>query len=505
MLGDQLWHGNPVLGDAEPARDIVAMIEAPGESTLVWNHRARIALFLSAMRHFRDELRAAGLTVAYVPLDAPQAPGLTERLQVLISAHRPRRLVCCEPGEWRLREAIAATAASAGVDLEWRQDTHFIVDTATFAAWAQGRRQLRLEHFYREQRRRHRILLEADGEPAGGRWNYDSENRRGFPPTGPAGVPRNEGIAPDAITREVLSLVSRRFAKHPGSLEHFAWPVTSVAAHQVLDRFIDTALAGFGPHQDAMWTGEPWLWHSLLSPALNLHLLDPRTAIAAAEVAWREGRAPLASVEGFIRQILGWREFIRGVYWLGMPALRAANHYAHQRPLPRWYWTGETDMACMREVIGTVLRHGYAHHIQRLMVTGQFALLAQISPQAVEDWYLAMFVDAVEWVELPNTAGMALHADGGRFTSKPYVASGQYVKRMSNYCSSCRYRPEQRTGPRACPMSTLYWGFLDREEAQLAANPRTVLMAKSIARIDGSSRAAIREQSEKVLDAVETL
>ncbi len=504
ILGDQLWRGNPALAGHDPARDVLLMIEAPGEATVVWNHQARIALFLASMRHFRDECRAAGLPVHYIALDDPGPPSLAERLGAVLKARMPRQLVACEPGEWRLRQAIDAVARDTGVALTWYADTHFLTPLADFNAWAEGRRSLRMEHFYREQRRRHQVLMAGDA-PAGGRWNFDADNRRGFAAGGPRAVPAAPRFAPDTVTREVLALVARRYADHPGSLREFHWPVTAAHAATALAVFITQRLSGFGPHQDAMWTAEPWLWHSLLSTSLNLHLLDPRTALTAAERAWREGQAELASVEGFVRQILGWREFIRGVYWRWMPGLREANHFGGERPLPAWYWTGDTQMNCMREVIGQVLQHGYAHHIQRLMVTGQFALLAGLAPQAVEDWYLAMFVDAIDWVELPNTAGMALYADGGRFTSKPYVASGQYIKRMSNYCAGCRYRPAQRTGPRACPVSTLYWGFLDREEARLAANPRTALMAKSVARLAPDARAAIRSETARVLATLEQL
>lgn len=503
VLGDQLWRDNPALKDFDPARDLALMIEAPGEATVVWSHQARIALFLSAMRHFRDELTAAGLPVHYVATDDEAPPGFDARLRQVIEAVRPKRLTVCEPGEWRTRQLIERVAGDSGVPLTFCVDTHFMTPLADFERWAAGRRSLRLEHFYREQRRRHQVLM-ADGEPLRRRWNFDKENRRHFEAAGPRDVPTPPHFAPDAITREVLALVARRYASHPGSLADFGWPVTAAQASQMLEAFIATRLSGFGPHQDAMWTGQPWLWHALLSTSLNLHLLDPRTVVAAAVRAFHDGRAELQSVEGFVRQVLGWREFIRGVYWT-MPALRAANHYAHTRPLPSWYWTAETQMVCMREVVGQVLRHGYAHHIQRLMVTGQFALLAGVLPQAVEDWYLAMFVDAVEWVELPNTAGMALHADGGSFTSKPYIASGQYIKRMSNYCRGCRYEPAQRTGPRACPVTVLYWGFLDREEARLAANPRTLLMAKSIGRLPGDARAAIRAETTRILANLDSL
>jgi deoxyribodipyrimidine photolyase-related protein len=300
----------------------------------------------------------------------------------------------------------------------------------------------------------------------------------------------------------VITLVRHRFPQHPGSLETFGWPVTRADALQALQDFIQHRLPTFGQYQDAMWTGMPFGWHSLLSAALNLKLLDPREVIAAAVAAWHDGAAPLPGVEGFVRQILGWREFIRGVYWLDMPGMLEANHFDHQRPLPSWYWTGDTDMNCLRETITQTLRHGYAHHIQRLMVTGNFALLAGIAPRAVHEWYLAVYVDAVEWAELPNTAGMALYANGGRFTSKPYIASGAYIQRMSNYCSGCRYDPKIKTGPRACPYTTLYWNFLDRHEPAFSRNPRTALMARNITRLTTAERGAIRAAAGNILATI---
>lgn len=354
-------------------------------------------------------------------------------------------------------------------------------------------------------RRQHRLLLDEAGEPEGGRWNFDVENRSAFPRTGPGEIAPPASFAPDAVTRDVLALVQRRFPDHPGSLDSFAWPVTRAQALAALDSFVTVRLGGFGRYQDAMWTGTPFGWHALLSSSLNLKLIHPREVIVAVEHAYRTRRLPLAGIEGFIRQILGWREFIRGVYWHFMPQLAEANVFGHRRELRRWYWNGETRMHCMREVVGQTMAHGYAHHIQRLMVTGQFALLAQIEPRQVSDWYLAVDVDAVEWVELPNTAGMALYADGGRFTSKPYVASGAYIKRQSNYCAGCPYRPEQRVGAAAYPVSTLYWNFLDRHERYLAASPRTVLMAKSVARLDEGERAAIRARATEMLDNLDHL
>jgi deoxyribodipyrimidine photolyase-related protein len=362
-----------------------------------------------------------------------------------------------------------------------------------------------MEFFYRWMRKAQRVLLDADDAPVGGQWNFDTDNRSAYPKSGPGEIAPPAHFAPDAITRDVIDLVQRHFPQHPGALTRFGWPVTPAQAQEALGVFIDTRLASFGQHQDAMWTDTPFGWHALLSTSLNLKLLHPRTVIAAAEAAYRDGRVPLASAEGFIRQVLGWREFIRGVYWHVMPGLAQANHYRHARDLPRWYWTSDTHMACMRAVVGQTLEHGYAHHIQRLMVTGQFALLAQVEPRQAADWYLAVYVDAVEWVELPNVAGMALHADGGIFTSKPYVASGQYIKRMSNYCAGCRYRPDQRTGSRACPVTTLYWRFLHTHERALQANPRTMLMARSVGRLGTDERAAIATQAQATLAGLDAL
>nr|MCU0870557.1 cryptochrome/photolyase family protein [Burkholderiales bacterium] len=348
------------------------------------------------------------------------------------------------------------------------------------------------------------VLMDGD-QPVDGRWNFDEDNRGSFGRDGPQDVPPAPRYAPDAITREVIALVERTFPDHPGSTASFAWPVTRADALDALARFVDRRLPEFGRWQDAMWTGEPVLWHSLLSPCLNLKLLDPREVVQAAEDAWRARDLPLASVEGFVRQVIGWREFMRGVYWTDMPKLGADNFWGHTRPLPAWFWTGDTAMNCQRAAIGQTLEHGYAHHIQRLMVTGNFALLAELQPQAVEAWYLAVYVDAVEWAELPNVAGMALFANGGRFTSKPYVASGAYIRRMSNYCKGCRYDPAVGSGPRACPVTVLYRGFVDRHETRFAANPRTSLMAKNIARLGADERAVVRAEQQRVLDTLDRL
>ena len=504
VLGDQLDHASAAFDGFDPARDHVLMIEAAGESTPVWSHKARTALFLSAMRHFADGLRGRGWTVNYRALGDGDSEDLVDILAGRLRRHAPCKLVLVEPGEWRLERAIRALCERERVALDLRDDLHFMISRTGFADWAKKYRQLRMEFFYRMMRERHGVLMEG-GEPAGGRWNFDADNRSGFGRKGPGLVPPPLRFEPDAITRDVMAEVEARFADHPGTTAAFDWPVTREQALAALSDFVEHRLELFGHHQDAMWTGQPWLWHARLSAAMNLKLLSPREVVAAAVAAWRERGLPLQSVEGFVRQVIGWREFIRGMYWLDMPRMRDANHYGHARALPRWYWTGDTGMNCMRAAIGQTLRHGYAHHIQRLMVTGQFALLAEIAPQQVEDWYLAVYVDAVEWVELPNVAGMALYADGGRFTSKPYVASGAYIQRMSNYCDGCRYSPSARSGEAACPVTVLYWHFLDRHEAEFAANPRTALMARNLQKLAPAERTAIGERARQMLEKLDDL
>ena len=511
ILGDQLSFSNPALARFDPEQDVIVLIEAASEGMAVWSHKARIALFLSTMRHFALDIGKRGWPFIYIKLDDPLPGDFAMRLAAVIAAHTPQALRVAEPGEWRMLVLVQTVCADQDVALHVIDDTHFMCSRADFATWAGPKKELRMEFFYRTMRKKYKVLM-TDGQPTGGDWNYDADNRQAYPKTAKGGVPAGPGaiaaparFAPDALTEEVLALVESEFADHPGSLDHFIWPVTREQALQALHCFIATRLANFGAYQDAMWTDTPFGWHALLSTSLNLHLLDPREVIAAAEAAYEQGNVPLASAEGFIRQILGWREFIRGMYWLDMPRMKQANHYDHQRALPNWFWTGRSGMACINACIGQTLEFGYAHHIQRLMVTGNFALLAELAPQEVCDWYLAVYVDAVEWVELPNTAGMALHACGNRFTSKPYIASGAYIKRQSNYCSGCRYDPAERIGPDACPFTTLYWHFLDKHEESMRGNPRTALMVKNITRLSESERTAIRLRAAAMLNDLDAL
>ncbi|MES2506873.1 MAG: cryptochrome/photolyase family protein [Verrucomicrobiota bacterium] len=498
ILGDQLDLQSSALDGFDPKQDRVWMAEVARESTKVWVHKARIVTFLSAMRHFAEDLKKAGLPVEYRRLEDPQNQGdFIVELEAAVKRLKPKKLILAEPGEWQVREDFRNAAKRLKVEMDEREDRHFMATHADFEKHAKGRKGLRMEFFYREMRTRHGILMEG-GKPVGGEWNFDSENRKSFAKSGPPLHATPRRFSPDAITLEVIQTVEAMFPEHPGSLADFDWPVTAEEAQIALEDFITHRLAEFGDYQDAMWTQEPWLFHSRLSAVMNLKLLDPRQVIAAAEKAYHTGRAPLAAVEGFIRQILGWREYVRAIYWRFMPGYGEMNELQAQQPLPKFYWTGETDMNCLRDAIGQTLRYGYAHHIQRLMVTGLFSLLLGVRPQEVHEWYLAVYVDAVEWVELPNTLGMSQHGDGGIMASKPYIASGKYIQRMSNYCAGCRYDPAQSTGPKACPFTTLYWEFLLRHEPRLRMNQRMSMQVRNLARLTAVEKEAIVEQAESI-------
>ena len=498
VLGDQLDLDAAAFDGFDAAQDKVWMAEVVEESTHVWSSKPRTVLFLAAMRHFAQALRADSRTLYYTRLDDPANQGsLHAQLHADLERLRPVGLVMTAPGDWRVLQAIKGAAQVHGLPLDIREDRHFYCTVREFAAHARGRKSLRMEYFYRELRKRHDVLMQGDA-PEGGQWNFDADNRGAFGAVGPGAVPPRTVFAPDALTLEVIALVEARFATHPGRLDSFAWPVTRAQALIALQCFITERLPLFGRYQDAMWPGEPWLYHAHLAAVLNLKLLNPREVVAAAVAAYHAGAAPLAGVEGFVRQILGWREYVRGIYWTRMPGYAELNALDAQEELPDWYWTGATDMACLRDAITQTLAHGYAHHIQRLMVTGLFALLYGAQPQQVHAWYLAVYVDAVEWVELPNTLGMSQYADGGLMASKPYVATGKYIQRMSPYCHGCRYDPAQRAGDTACPFTTLYWDFLMRHQALLAANPRMALQVKNLTRLSDAQQQAIRERAAAI-------
>ena len=481
VLGDQLSEGLSSLSDLELQADVVLMAEVIEEVTYVKHHKRKVAFLFSAMRHFAETLRAGGVTVDYVRLDDPENSGsFSGEVARAASRHQVDRLVVTEPGEHRVLQAMRDWQSELGIPVEIRGDDRFLCPPEIFADWAEGRKQLRMDFFYREMRRRHDVLME-NGEPVGGKWNYDADNRE--PPDLSLVVPKPLNFPADQITSDVLALVEERCADHFGDLADFGFAVTRAQALEVLDHFIVERLPLFGTYQDAMIEDEPWMYHSHIGFYLNAGLILPIEAVRAAEAAWATGHAPLNAVEGFIRQILGWREFIRGIYWLKMPDYASMNFLEAGRDLPSFYWTGATEMNCMRQSIDQTRRYAYAHHIQRLMVLGNFALLAGLDPRQVNEWYLVVYADAYEWVELPNVSGMVLFADGGYLASKPYAAGGAYISRMSNYCANCSYRVAKKTGEGACPFNYLYWDFLIRNRERLGGNARLGMMYKSLDRM----------------------
>jgi deoxyribodipyrimidine photolyase-related protein len=504
VLGDQLDIDSALIRSIGPD-DTVLMMEVAGESRHVPSHVQRTTLFLSAMRHFADELAARKIRVQYVPLDDPTNSGSLET-EILRAAEtlRPAELVCTHPGEWRVMAMLDRVREATGLALTILPDEHFLTTPDKFAAWAKDRASLTMEFFYREQRRKTGYLMEGSGrsaKPIGGTWNFDKENRLPFGKRGPDPRPPSPlSFEPDQTTRSVIAAIERVLPDLPGNVASFAWPVTRAQALSALDDFITGRLAQFGPFEDAMWTDEPTLYHSTLSCALNLKLLNPRECCDRAVEAYRAGLAPLASVEAFVRQLIGWREFIRGVYWLEGPDYAQRNSLDHQGQLPAFYWSGTTDMACMSACVGQVVETGFAHHIQRLMVMGNFALISGVHPRAVSDWYLGMFVDGVDWVTLPNALGMVMHADKrpgaakgvtGLVGTKPYAASGKYIQRMSNYCTRCRYDPSERYGPSACPFNVFYWDYLVRNRERLGDNQRMAMILKNVDRMPAAARTQI--------------
>ncbi|WP_027611784.1 cryptochrome/photolyase family protein [Pseudomonas sp. URIL14HWK12:I6] len=494
VLGDQLSFDLASLQTLDSERDTVLLVEVMEEASHVPHHPQKIALIFSAMRHFAQALRDQGVRVEYVTLDDPHnsgsVPGELRRGQQRLQVEEVHVTEC---GDWRLEQSIR----DCGLPLHWHADTRFLCSRAEFAAWAAGKKQLRMEFFYREMRRKSRLLLNGDGTPVGGAWNFDAENRKSLPKGVKAPYPIRFGN--DAITRDVLALVRARFSQHYGALEDFNYPVTHADAQALWEYFLDYGLAGFGDYQDAMASDEPFLFHARISAALNIGLLDLRQLCSDVESAYWAGRIALNAAEGFIRQLIGWREYVRGVYWLKMPDYALGNVFGNDRPLPEFYWTGATQMNCMRQAIGQSLQHAYAHHIQRLMVTGNFALLAGIAPSQICEWYLAIYMDAFDWVELPNTLGMVMHADGGYLGSKPYCASGQYINRMSDYCRSCAYKVSENTADNACPFNALYWHFLMRHGEQLRGNQRMAMMYKNLDRMPPARQEALWQRGQNLL------
>lgn len=500
ILGDQLSHALSSLRDIQ-ADDIILMCEVMAEATYVRHHPKKIAFLFSAMRHFAEALKDQGHTVRYITLDAADNTGSFEgEVRRALQDTRATRVVVTEPGEYRLREIFANWQKNWAVAVDVLPDTRFLCSIDDFKAWAESRRQLRMEYFYRDMRKKYEILVEKNGEPTGDQWNFDKENRKS-PPRGLTS-PKRLRHPKDQITKDVLTLVKTRFSHHFGNLEPFHYAVTREEALLELDHFITHLLPRFGEFQDAMVLGEPYLYHSLISSYLNAGLLLPLEICRMAEEAYRAGKAPLNAVEGFIRQILGWREYVRGIYWLHMPTYGDMNFFDAVEPLPAFYWTADTKMTCVSEAVQHTRDHAYSHHIQRLMVTGNFALLAGLDVKQVQEWYLAVYSDAYEWVEMPNTLGMALFGDGGIMGSKPYAASGKYIHKMSNFCTRCPYNPNETTGKDACPFNALYWDFMARHQDKLKQNHRLPYIYSTWDKFGSQKQNDIRTKAAEILNTL---
>ena len=500
ILGDQLSHDISSLKDCNKTEDIILMCEVWNEATYVKHHKKKIAFLFSAMRHFAKELKESGYKILYTKLEDDQNIGFFKsEIARALKQQKVEHIVVTHPGEYRVLEDIKGWATNFKISVEIRTDDRFLCSPEEFALWAKGRKQLRMEYFYREMRKKYNVLMK-DNEPMGGEWNYDSKNRK--PPKDDLLIPEPYCNGIDEITREVMSLVTERFPDHFGDLEPFYFAVTRQQALQTLNSFIEQRLPNFGDYQDAMIEGEPWMYHAHISFYLNCGLLLPLECVKAAEKAYQQGKAPLNAVEGFIRQIIGWREYVRGIYWLEMPEYAQKNFFGAKHNLPNFYWTADTKMNCLHQCVLETQKNAYAHHIQRLMVLGNFSLIAGIDPVQVNEWFLSVYADAYEWVELPNVSGMTLFADGGYLASKPYAAGGSYINKMSDYCKNCNYKVTKKNGEDACPFNYLYWDFLIRNRDKLESNHRIGMMYKMYDRMGDDKKQAISDDSKNFLKSI---
>ncbi len=496
-MGDQLSHNLSSLSDLKAGEDFIWMCEVRSEATRVKHHKKKIAFIFSAMRHFAEELKGKGHRVHYTKYtDSDNGGSFTEEVSRALKLYNFEQIVVTMPSEYSVLKEVERWKDEFDVEVKICPDERFLCTSGQFAKWAEGRKQLRMEYFYREMRREHNILMDGD-KPVGGQWNYDSENRK--PPKGGLNIPKTYIGHTDEITDEVLELVGREFDEHFGDLEPFFFAVNADQARYALRKFIEERLMNFGDFQDAMLQGEPWMYHSHISFYINCGLLTPRECIEAAEIAYHKGQAPINAVEGFIRQILGWREYVRGLYWLKMPKYEGMNHLKATRHLPDFFWTAKTEMNCLKQCIQETKENAYAHHIQRLMVLGNFALIAGLNPDEVNEWYWVVYADAYQWVELPNVSGMILFADGGLLASKPYAASGAYINKMSNYCKDCHFSVSKKNGLNACPFNYLYWDFLIKHKEALENNPRMTMIYRTLSKMSSERIDEIGEDSKRFL------
>jgi deoxyribodipyrimidine photolyase-related protein len=500
ILCDQLTHDISSLSDINKDEDIVLMVELHSEFTYVKHHKKKIAFLLSAMRHFSAELSNANVNVCYVKLEDQNNKNLLkDHVKEIIEKHSVKRVIITHPSEYRILQEIKQWKSIFSIPVQIREDNRFLCTPGEFSKWAGDKKQLRMEFFYREIRKKYNILMNGN-KLEGGKWNFDNENQKS--PAKNLNIPEKYEATPDKITIEVMQLVNKHFGDHFGDLEPFFFAVTRDDAKVALSHFIERRLKKFGDYQDAMIENEPWMFHSHLSFYLNCGLLTAMECIRAAEHAYHSKSLPINAVEGFIRQIIGWREYVRGIYWHKMPDYKNENFFGADRKLPDFFWHANSKMNCINQCVKETKRHAYAHHIQRLMVLGNFALLAGINPNQVNEWYLIVYADAYEWVELPNVTGMVLFADGGYLASKPYAASGAYINKMSNYCNNCSFNVNSKNGQEACPFNYLYWNFIVQNREKLEKNPRISMMYRVYDKMSEKKRRDIESDSQNFLGLI---
>lgn len=500
IFGDQLNQAISSLKDLDKKQDIVAFFEVNEEASYIKHHKKKIILIFSAMRHFAEELSQKGIEVHYSQIDDKKNTGsFRGEVERIIDLYKPKKIVITEPSEYRVLEEVKNWSEKFGLEIDIRDDDRFLCSHKTFTSWAKNKKQLRMEFFYREMRKRHNILMDGS-TPEGGQWNYDADNRK--PIKQLKEKPTTFTAEPDSITNDVISIVEQRYGDHFGDATPFHFAVTRKQALKALKQFIQQRLVYFGDHQDAMVQDEPWLYHSHLSFYINCGLLLPLECIQQVEEAYKNKSIPLNAAEGFIRQILGWREYVRGIYWLTMPRYETENFLNATRKLPDFFWGSSTPMNCLSQCIRETQQNAYAHHIQRLMVLGNFLLLAGIDPKEVNEWYMIVYADAFQWVELPNVTGMILFADGGLLGSKPYAASGSYINKMSNYCKQCQYKVSKKNGDDACPFNYLYWNFLITHKKKLKDNQRLRMIYSTLDKMEPEKIKLIKQDSQKFLNSI---
>lgn len=503
ILGDQLNPRHHWFEQQDPGV-LYVLMEVRQETDYVLHHAQKIIAIFAAMRAFADNLRQQGHRVHYVTLNDPaNQHAITDNLDALRVRYRAQRMQWQLPDEWRLDQCLRNWARVGTFDYEAVNTDHFLTDRDEMSQLFKGRKQWLMEHFYRTMRKKWNVLMTEDGSPVGGQWNFDQENRKPWRGT-PAEPDDTRPIHDHGALWTMIKGCGVNWLGDPQA-QRFRWPCDRDEALSQLEAFVEHTLPRFGDYEDAMSVRSDRLFHSLLSFALNTKMLHPLEVVRRVEQAFETGHAPLAAVEGFIRQVIGWREYVRGIYWSQMPGYEQLNGLDHHRPLPSWFWTGQTRMNCLRHSIGQSLTTAHAHHIQRLMVIGNFSLLAGLDPRELHRWYLGIYIDAFEWVELPNTAGMSQWADQGLIATKPYVSSAAYIDRMSDYCKTCHYDKKQKTSGQACPFNALYWNFFERNESNFCRNPRLAMAYRQINKMSNEQRAEINDRAQWIMDHVESL